>query len=128
MKQMMTPEMTKFAMENMRKMKPEDMRAAAEQMRQMSPDQMSPDNLDQAAVQMGQMMQYELSAATSLKNQGNQLHNAGKYLEATQKYEKVRGGVSCRAPCRSVTLFSLFVFLARPSPTLPRTQLPRLPK
>ena len=76
-------------MDSMRKMKPEDMRAAAEQMRQMSPDQMSPDSLDHAAGQMGQMMQYELSAATSLKNQGNQLHNAGKFLEATQKYEKV---------------------------------------
>ena len=85
----MTPEMTQFAMESMRKMKPEDMRAAAEQMRQMSPDQMSPDSLDHAAGQMGQMMQYELSAATSLKNQGNQLHNAGKFLEATLKYEKV---------------------------------------
>lgn len=108
MQQMMTPEMTRMAMENMKNMRPEDLKLAAEQMKNLTPDQISQmSNLGGGAgvpPVMNQRRQYELNAAATLKNQGNQLHGIGKYDEAVDKYLRAKKNLLGHSSSEAVTL------------------------
>ncbi|CAI5472437.1 unnamed protein product [Closterium sp. Yama58-4] len=131
MQQMMTPDMIRLATEQMGRMSPEDMRRAAEQMKHLSPQQIASamgagagagggipgaaggggggvggavGGLPDVASYMSQRQQYELNAATMLKNEGNKLHGMGKYSEAAEKYNRARDNLAMHSSPAAVSL------------------------
>ncbi|CAI5487698.1 unnamed protein product [Closterium sp. Naga37s-1] len=131
---MMTPDMIRLATEQMGRMSPEDMRRAAEQMKHLSPHQIASamgtagagggipgaaaaggggggggagpaaGGLPDVASYMSQRQQYELNAATMLKNEGNKLHGMGKYSEAAEKYNRARDNLAMHSSPAAVSL------------------------
>ncbi|GJP59155.1 hypothetical protein CLOP_g8805 [Closterium sp. NIES-67] len=134
MQQMMTPDMIRMATEQMGRMSPDDMRRAAEQMKHLSPSQIASamsgagagaggvgsgaggfpgagagggaaaGGLPDVAAYMSQRQQYELNAATMLKNEGNKLHGLGKYSEAAEKYNRARDNLAMHSSPAAVSL------------------------
>eukprot|EP00271_Cylindrocystis_brebissonii_P009211 TRINITY_DN2389_c0_g1_i1.p1 TRINITY_DN2389_c0_g1~~TRINITY_DN2389_c0_g1_i1.p1 ORF type:complete len:556 (+),score=130.03 TRINITY_DN2389_c0_g1_i1:257-1924(+) len=101
MQQMMTPEMTRMAMDNMQNMRPEQVKQATEQMKSLTPEQLASmgnmgagGGFEQANVMMQQQRNYQISASVSLKNQGNRLHGEGNYTEAAEKYTRATANLA----------------------------------
>jgi len=88
----MNPAMMQQAQAMARNMTPEDWERARAQMQGMSPEQL---RQQAAAAQqhMSSQERYMLSAGQRLKAEGNQLHSAGSYQAALEKYERAKNNV-----------------------------------
>ncbi|CAI5461173.1 unnamed protein product [Closterium sp. Yama58-4] len=60
--------------------------------------------LPDVASYMSLRQQYELNAATMLKNEGNKLHGMGKYSEAAEKYNRARDNLAMHSSPAAVSL------------------------
>ena len=88
----MNPAMMKQAMAQMNNMRPEDLAMASERMKNMSPEEISA-QAAQASSQMSGREKYLVEASKRLKADGNNLHGAGSYSHAAEKYEQARDNV-----------------------------------
>ncbi|KAF5825932.1 hypothetical protein DUNSADRAFT_5854 [Dunaliella salina] len=87
-----TPAMMQQAQAMARNMGPEDWERARAQMQGMSPEQLR-QQAASAQQHMSSQERYMLSAGQRLKAEGNQLHSAGSYGAALEKYERAKNNV-----------------------------------
>lgn len=93
---MSNPDLVRLASESMKNMRPEDLRRAAEQLKHTKTEDMveigekvakaKPEEIAAMKAHAEAQISYGTSAAQMLKQEGNKLHNCGKYQEAANKY------------------------------------------
>eukprot|EP00878_Enallax_costatus_P031381 GHUV01034316.1.p1 GENE.GHUV01034316.1~~GHUV01034316.1.p1 ORF type:complete len:171 (+),score=68.05 GHUV01034316.1:506-1018(+) len=89
----MNPNMMQQAMQQMQNMSPADMENMRRQMNSMDPATLA-SQAQQAAKQLSAQQQYMYNGSMQLKAEGNKLHSAGKYADATEKYARAKENLS----------------------------------
>ncbi|KAI4971493.1 hypothetical protein ZWY2020_002407 [Hordeum vulgare] len=105
---MSNPDLLKLATESMKNMTADDFKRAAEHLNQTNPEEMvdmtekiakaKPEELAAMKAQADAQTSHAISAAKTLKREGNQLHRDGQYADAAAKYKLARDNVKNGVP------------------------------
>ncbi|XP_072958237.1 outer envelope protein 61 [Typha angustifolia] len=100
---MSNPELIRLATESMKNLRTEDVKRAAEQFKHTRAEDMveisekiakaTPEEIAAMKAHADAQMSYELNGAKILKQQGNELHSRGEYVDAVKKYMRAKNNL-----------------------------------